>query len=181
MANTFDYRLFVDEIPYSISVISTADDRKRIVVNKTVVFDDICAGYLPPRTDILYFPFNIRDEKIVISIDDRELQHKFNIYINGVSPIDGSTVYGDLKEAERDVSGGFLDFIERKWKKLLVENLCIIVAGLIALYDLKSWVFSVLFILLSLVATVLFEWFSAKNTVKKFNRRFKIKKEISVK
>ncbi len=179
--NTFDYRLFIDEVPYSISVDSSDGDRKRIVVNRTVVFDDVCAGFLPPTTDILYFPFVIKNKRIVISIDDREIQHKYNIYVNDVSPIDGSSVYGDLNKAKADVSGGFFGFIKRKWKKILLENLALMVAGYFAFREFKKWEFYIAFIVICLVAIVLAEWLSAKSIIKKFNRRYKIKKKIIVK
>ena len=178
--NNFDYRIWIEDIPYSISVNSQEGENVRIVVNQTVIFSQKCASWMKPRTDIMYFPFSIKDQNIVVSIDDRDLQHKYNIYVNEISPIDQKNLYDDFNHALRIINNGFFNYIKSHWYKVLLKM------GLLGISF--SW-FALLYrqeiltihqmLLVTLVSILLSplillsEWWFELRTVKKFKNRFR--------
>ena len=187
MVNSFEYRVFIDDVPYTIAVDATDGDRKRIVVNKTVVYDDICASWMSPRCDIMYFSFYIKNKYIVVSIDDRELTFKYNIFIDNVSPIDEANIDDDYRKASETVKNGFKQFVRTSYKRLIVESVLLSVAlpffGLVMYGDRLS----VTHLILAPISTIVFfpvftisEWWLKKEILKNYKKRFRNKNVVRI-
>lgn len=188
MVNSFEYRLVIDDVPYTIAVDATEGDRKRIVVNTKVVYDAVCASWMGPRTDIMYFPFYIKNKYIVISIDDRELNFKYNVYVDNVSPIDESNLYDDYNEAKEIIDGGVWNFIKDNWVRILVRLLVLSIAE----FPVMRLVFNqetitlesrllVTVVAVALAPLLIFgEWWFNLRTVKKFKNRFRISNIVRI-
>ncbi len=187
MVNSFEYRLVIDDDPYTI-VVATEGDRKRIVVNTKVVYDAVCASWMRPKTDIMYFPFYIKNKYIVVSIDDRELNFKYNIYVDNVSPIDESDLYDDYKKAKEIIDGGIWRFIKTNWVRMLVTLLILSIVEfpLMQLLFYQKTVTLESRVLVTVIAVALMpllifgEWWFNLRTVKKFKNRFRISNIVRI-
>ena len=178
--NKFEYRIRINDIPYSINVDTSEGDFVRIVVNQTVIFNEKCASWMSPRTDIMYFPFRIKDKSIVLSVDDRELQHKYNIYVDDISPIDQTGLYDDYDRALKIVNGGFVNYIKSHWHKILIKmGILAISFPWFALLYREEILTPNQMLFVSVVATlltpmlILGEWWFEIRTVKRFKNRFR--------
>lgn len=180
MVNSFEYRIFIDNTPYTIAVDDSQGDRKRIVVNNKVVFDEVCASWMKPRTDIMYIPFYIKNKYIVISIDDRECPFKYNIYIDEVSPIDETNLYDDYNKALKIVNDGFLKYTKNNWERMIYK-LIVLGVGFGGFYSVRhsidltteQRVLAIIIAVGFLPVFVLWEWWFETRPAKKFKNRFR--------
>jgi len=187
MVNSFEHRIFIDDIPYTIAVDATDGDRKRIVVNKTVVYDDICASWMSPKCDIMYFSFYIKNKYIVVSVDDRELTFKYNIFIDNVSPIDGADIEDDYRKASSTLKNGLKQFVKSNCIRFLIESILLGVA--LPFFNLvtdgekltpMSFLIAGVSVIVFFPVFIIAEWGINKSIVKNYKKRFRNKSVVRI-
>ena len=180
--NTFELAFYIGNTRYDLFVDSTQDELKRIVINGKELVNEKFTLNLSRRDSVIYYPIVIGDDELVVSINDEEIVHEYNVYLNNTSLIDGSILNREYEAALAQVKKGFKSFVKDGWPTLLKNNLFSIAATLLVLsavyyYNAESIIGVLLLVLFG--APLLFglfiygEWTHAKNAVKRFNIRFR--------
>lgn len=186
--NEFDYSLYINEKLYNIYVDSSRDEWKRIVINNVELVNEKYTLTLNRKAYMIYYPIKIGDNELVISIDDAPLSHKYNLYLNNVSVIDGTILTDDYEKSKAITENGFRNFAKKNWKNILKDNLLWLIApGVISVIILLEpldklilrKVIAILLLPIMLPLFVIFEWWHNKNVVKKFNNCFRSQTFIS--
>jgi len=180
--NTFTYKFYIENKPYTVFIDSSKDEWKRIIINNKEVVNEKYTLALNRKAYIIYYPINISDNELVISIDDSPLKHSYNVYLNNVSLLDETNLDDEYLSAISTVEKGFSSFLKNNWFKILIENLFSILATL-AGFSLFFWLtldefiirFLLAFIIVPLALPIFIagEWFHMKNIIKKYKNCFR--------
>lgn len=182
--NIFEYRIFINEKPYSIYVDSSKDEYKKIIINNTVVVEEKYTLALNKDAYIIYYVILIDGQEVVLSVDDNPLEHKYDIFLDGISLVSGKALDSDYAYAKANLEKGFRNFCRENWRALLKENILSFLLSAIALFALGIWTFDlwfirILLVLLSVPITlpifILSEWVYNKNIVRKYPKCFRPK------
>ncbi len=186
--NTFEHDFYVGEKLCTIYVDSSHDEWKRIVINGQELVNEKYTLALNRKAYIIYYPIEVEGNELVISIDDNPLIHTYNLYLNGVSLLDGTRLDEGYLAADSILKEGFKSFLKDNWFKILKENLIYII-GVVCFMALinghSEKEFTVRFLLsfvitpIALPAFIAGEWFHNKNIVKKYKSCFRPKKILS--
>ena len=110
--NTFTYKFYIENKPYTVFIDSSKDEWKRIIINNKEVVNEKYTLALNRKAYIIYYPINISDNEIVISIDDSPLKHSYNVYLNNVSLLDETNLDDEYLSATSTVEKGFSSFLK---------------------------------------------------------------------
>ena len=122
--NEFEYRVFIDEVPYSIHFDTHSEDYRRIVVNnKEVYYEDKNDPEF--RKSEIYVPIRIKNTVVILYVDEAgteedAIRHVYKIFVNGVSPIDGEKITDSKIAAKECIKKGFWGFMANK--KIILKN-----------------------------------------------------------
>lgn len=182
--NTFEYNLRINDKDYYIFVDSSKNEQKRIVINNEEIVKEKYTLFLNWKAYIIYYPIDIEGNELVISIDDNPIVHKYNVFLNNVSLIDGTYLDSKYKEANLILEKGFKIFAKENWFKIAKEYFWFILSFVIISIFLDGFTFKEFYIkiLLFLLTTPLFlllfiimEWYHNKNIVKNYKNCFRPK------
>ena len=180
--NTFSHKFYIDDKPYTIFVDSSQDEYKKIIINNKEIVKEKYTLSLNRKAYIIYYPIEIDKNEIVISIDDTALNHSYNIYLNGVSLIDGTRLDERYNRAVKITENGFMSFVRRNWMKILLQNIVYMIASVIGLSVFHCYTteqFNIRFLLIFIVVPLLLpvfiagDWFHEKNIIKKYKNCFR--------
>lgn len=178
--NTFDYRIFIDDIPYSIFIDFYTDERKRIVINNQVILNEEPSNRLSDFN--IYLPIKIKEHTITVHVRSEGENRYYDIFIDGISQIDGKSITEPLIIAKENTKDGILEFTKKQWKNILAEVLIPLVIACILNFltndytveDIKRHILLALsFLPVLFVIFDIFEYFKNKNIIKRFNKKFR--------
>ena len=118
--NEFEYRIIIDEIPYSIYFDTHSKEYRKIIVNNKEVYyedkNDPCF-----RESEVYIPIKIKNKVITLYVDEAtgeqrydEPVHRYKIFVDGVSPEDGEKITDERDSSFELVKDGFKGYIKNK-------------------------------------------------------------------
>ena len=185
--NTFDFVFYIGEKRYDLYVDSSKNEWKRIVLNNKELFNEEYTIAFNTKAYVIYYPIAIGDDTLVVSINDNELVHDYNVYLNNVSLIDGTRLDQEYKESQKQVEMGFKAFVKSNLLEVARNNIAVLVAALAAFW--AFWMQSSMHIAIKialialtdpLILAVLLvgEWVHCKNVVKKFKSCFRKKEQL---
>ena len=120
--NTFEYSFYIGEKLYNVYIDSSADEKKRIVINNTELINENFTLNSNRKAYIIYYPIGLGDDELIISIDDTPIFHKYNIYLNGISLLDETNFKESYDEAAAIVKNGFVNFMKLNWLETFKNN-----------------------------------------------------------
>ena len=182
--NIFEYRLILNEEIFNIHVDSSRDEWKKIVINNVELVNEKYTLSLNPRAYIIYYPITLKNDEIIIAIDDRGLQHEYDIYLNGYSLLNGKEIEETVNLAKENICRGFRIFFRLNWKKQLKENIVFFASSFFALSCLGIFTIDKIPFILPVSISIflslhplfmVIEWIHNKNIVKKFTQCFREK------
>lgn len=185
--NEFEYRIFIDDIPYSIHFDTHSEEYRKVIVNnKEVYYED--KNDPDFRESEIYIPIKIKDKVITLYVDEvtgeqrhDEPVHIYKIFIDGISPEDGEKITDDRDSSFELVKDGFKGYVKNKklMKKALLTSIVLMgFAYLIRFF--KNFQINLVELGLYLAGTILLfvfvvitSYFSNKSTVRKYENKFK--------
>lgn len=180
--NTFEYRLIINEKPYSIYLDSSKDEWKKIIINNSVVLEEKFTLALNKNAYIIYYVICIDGHEVVLSVDDSPLEHKYDIFLDGISLLTEKALDSDYTIAKENISKGFKKFCKDNWKSLLIASIGSFSVSVVAMFALgtwgfEKWYFRILLALLAIPVTlpifIIAEWIHNKNIIKKYKNCFR--------
>ena len=184
--NRFYYRLFLDEIPYSISVEITEDTDISIIINNTKVVSESFQSSAKSlyNTDFTYYyPIRIKKYEIIVSVISKDAELQYNVFVNGKSPVDNSLLNDELDLYKKTVDEGIIKFFRSDYKKNLKYLLIgLVAAPIVAAIDFKHSLLLIAAVLIAdpiivLPIATFFDWIVIKNKIKNYSRRFRYNSE----
>lgn len=183
--NEFEYRVFIDETPYSIHFDTHSEDYRSIVVNnKQVYYED--KNDPDFRKSEIYVPIRIKNTVVILYVDEAgteedPIRHVYKIFVNGVSPIDGEKITDSKIAAKECIKKGFWGFMANK--KIILKNLAITCPmGFLVVFDsfknirndlIHYLILFIVTVLLSTFFAMVLDYFTNVSIVKKYKSKFK--------
>ena len=180
--NKFYYRLFLDEIPYSISVEITEDTDISIIINNTKVVSErfqSSAKSLYNTDFTYYYPIRIKKYEIIVSVISKDAELQYNVFVNGKSPVDSSLLNDELDSYKKTVDEGIIKFFRSDYRKNLKYLLTgLVAAPIAAAMDFKHSLLLIAAVLIAdpiivLPIATFFDWIVIKNKIKNYSKRFR--------
>ena len=185
--NKFKYNCIIDGVTYDFFVDTSKGENKIISVNGKTVIEEEYTLSLNKQAYIIYYPIKIKNHTVVISIDDKPLFHEYNIYLDGVSLIDGNRIDKEYEQAKTILQNGTKYFIRHHTLKVLKDNLGAMLSAVLLTAVLNNYenIGIVVRLLLSFVIVPIFmplfmfvEWKHNEKILKKYKQCFKTEIEI---
>lgn len=183
--NTFEHRIFLKGIPYSIFVDSSKGDEKRVIINNREIVKENCSITSFSRRHIIYYPIDINGAKIVIEINDVPLEHEYNLYVDDVSVINGNILSSEYNDALKKSNEGFKAFCKNNWRSTAKDNLFSLLISFVVMFFFAYFNFdglivrtilTIVFLPLYLPIFLVAEWVHIKNLLKNYKNCFREEK-----
>ena len=185
--NTFEYSFYIEEKLYNVYIDSSDDKKKRIVINNIELINEDFTLNLNRKAYIIYYPIELGNNELVISIDDTPIFHKYNIYLNGISLLDKTDLKESYDKAAATVKNGFVNFMKANWSETFKNNFISLIFTAFVLggatnYTVKTaWLKVLLIIVLVALTLPLFlwlDWLNLKDIIKKYDSCFRPKVKL---
>lgn len=183
--NTFEFYLRLNGKEYYIYIDSGNEKAKRILINRKEVVNEPCDPAFTRNAHLTYYPIVIDECEILVSIDDSEFSHEYNVYSDGISLLDQSHLAAEYNHGKNETQKGFSTFLKTNWKDIFKKNLFTMIISwlLIALINSYNMIKTIIVLLLFVVCLpiillllVLSEWWHLKSVINNYSKRFKPKK-----